>query len=172
VAGRNGKKVEVIDDEAGPVWAAKEYMCSWLMSNKILDGIFLFNVHIEVLRRSNKLLLFLAAHGHVGEAEIEMIWDSSLGKHESIQKLIYELLGEAAELLRAPKPLRRLLELVMKQPASSFTSQHIELVRRLTVLMLQNGSQQGGMYRNGTDAFNSQNAKGLIKSYRDLQATR
>ena len=59
------------------------------------------------MRRSNKLLLFLATNGHVGEAEIEMIWDSSIGKHESIQKMIHELLGEAAELLHEPKPLHR-----------------------------------------------------------------
>ncbi|KAJ1479343.1 hypothetical protein T484DRAFT_1814527, partial [Baffinella frigidus] len=67
LASRSENKEVMADDDSGPAWAVPDYMCEWLMSNKILDGIFLSNQHTEVLRRSNKLLLFLAANGHVGE---------------------------------------------------------------------------------------------------------
>ena len=45
------KESMTADDDSGPAWAVPDYMCEWLMSNKILDGIFLSNQHTEVIEK-------------------------------------------------------------------------------------------------------------------------
>eukprot|EP00286_Rhodomonas_abbreviata_P019344 CAMPEP_0181297116 /NCGR_PEP_ID=MMETSP1101-20121128/5065_1 /TAXON_ID=46948 /ORGANISM="Rhodomonas abbreviata, Strain Caron Lab Isolate" /LENGTH=750 /DNA_ID=CAMNT_0023402025 /DNA_START=132 /DNA_END=2381 /DNA_ORIENTATION=- len=124
-------------DGAWPCWADPEFMSEWLKSNEVLEGIFVHNVHTEVLKRSRRVLLCLAEWGKLGEEEVNLMWESSLGKHESIQKLIIDLLGQVARHLRTVEALQGLLKLVTGLSHSAYTNQHIELVRRIACLMIQ-----------------------------------
>lgn len=127
----------------GPCWADPEFMCGWLKANEVLEEIFVHNVHTEVLKRSRRILMFLSEWGELGEKEVHMMWESSLGKHESIEKLIIDLLGQVARHLRTVEALQGLLKLVSGLEPSAFTTQHIELVRRITCLMIQMEKKEG-----------------------------
>jgi len=129
---------------------AQDGMCDWLMSNKILDEIFVRNVHTEVLKRSIKVLLFLATNRRLGELEVKMIWDASLGQHESISNMIHELLSKTASQLHTPDVLMRMLSLIRQQPVSSFTAQHVNLAKRIATILVQLGTQ---IQMQGADRF-------------------
>ena len=115
------------------------------MSNKILDEIFVRNVHTEVLKRSIKVLAFLASNRRLGEMEVKMIWDASLGQHESISKMIHELLSKTASQLHSPDVLLRMLRLIRQQPATSFTAQHVYLAKRIATILVQLGTRMEQM---------------------------
>ena len=134
------------DKQGGAGWIAQDYMCDWLMSNKILDEIFVRNVHTEVLKRSMKVLAFLASNHRLGELEIKMIWDASLGQHESISKMIHELLSKTASQLHSPDVLLRMLRLIRQHPVASFTAQHVVLAKRIAQILVQLGTRMQQMH--------------------------
>lgn len=51
-----------------------EYICKWLAKHDILASVFQRNVHAEVLKRSHRLLVFLAVNNMFGNKETDMIW--------------------------------------------------------------------------------------------------
>ena len=132
-------------EKQGGACIAQDNMCDWLMSNKILDEIFVRNVHTEVLKRSIKVLTFLASNRRLGELEIKMIWDASLGQHESISKMIHELLSRTASQLHSPDVLLRMLRLIRQQPVASLTAQHVVLAKRIAQILVQLGARMQQM---------------------------
>eukprot|EP00960_Hanusia_phi_P075978 768493-Hanusia_phi.AAC.5 len=64
------------------------------------------------------------------------MWDASVGQHESISKMIHELLGKVVRLLHTPDALLKLLHLIGQQPVSSFTVHHIQLINILAQCFL------------------------------------
>ena len=137
----HASQMQTQEQKDGFAWIAQDYMCNWLMSNKILDEIFVRNVHAEVLKRSIKVLMFLASNHRLGELEVKMIWDASLGQHESISKMIHELLSKTACQLHTPDVLLKMLWLIGQQPISGLTVQHIWLAKRIASILMQLGSR-------------------------------
>ena len=128
------------DEEYGPFWVTKEYMCEWLQKNSILEIIFTRNLHLEVLKRSYRIMNFLAANNKILAKEVEMIWDVAAGKHETIQKNIYDLLHNIARFLK-PETLRMLIDKIRTQSHASYTQQHFDMLRTVSASLASWGTK-------------------------------
>ncbi len=124
-----------------PLWVTADYLCDWLMQHEILDCIFARNVHYEILKRCNRLLVFLSTHDRVGEREAALIWEASMGKHESVQKVVHELLCDTVHSQKV-KVLRTLMRLIEPLRPQDYTAQHVELLRAICVRLIQLGVEQ------------------------------
>ncbi len=59
-------------------------MISWLQENKIIHELFALNPHIELIKRSKKILIFLAHKQALTEEYIDTIWQATVvSKHSS-----------------------------------------------------------------------------------------
>ncbi len=109
-------------------WATPDFLCDWLIKNDILASIFSRNLHVEVVKRSSRILIFLAANRSLNVPELEVIWSASLGKHESIQKNVLEILS-ASIFYQTPEALLKLLDFLEALKPADYTSHHIALLR-------------------------------------------
>ena len=142
----DSKDPSVRDEEYGPFWVTKDFMCNWLAENDILDSIFTRNLHLEILKRSYRILCFLALHERLGCREIEMIWEVAVGKHESIQKSIYELLTAITRCLQ-PELLRVMIDLIRNLPHSNYTAQHMETLKHIAHSLVKKETKKELDYR-------------------------
>jgi hypothetical protein len=129
------------DEEYGPFWVTKDFMCEWLEKNKIMDMIFTRNLHLEVLKRSYKIMAFLALNGKIRAVEVEMIWEVATGKHETIQKNIYDLLLQITRYLK-PEILKIMVDLIRALPHGSYSQQHIDMLRMISGILISIGSKK------------------------------
>jgi hypothetical protein len=134
-------KDAVRDDDYGPFWVSKEYMCGWLERSSILEMIFTRNLHLEVLKRSYRIMTFLASNNRISVEHVEMIWDVATGKHETIQKNIYDLLLHITRFL-IPDTLKTMVDLIRALPHSSYTQQHIDMLRLISGFLVTWGSKK------------------------------
>jgi hypothetical protein len=133
---------EVARKSDEPIWVTAEYLCDWLMQHEILESIFARNVHYEILKRCNRLLFFLSLHQRVGEREAEMIWEASMGKHESVQKVVQELLCETVRL-QSVTVLHTVVKLMEPLRPQEYTAQHMETLRAVCVRLIEVGGDEG-----------------------------
>jgi hypothetical protein len=69
-------------------------MAEWLQQNKVLEVIFGEGSHIEIVKRANVLLCFLAYtnNGALDRRYIDLTWACQDGKHEEMVRTIYGLI--------------------------------------------------------------------------------
>jgi hypothetical protein len=67
-------------------------LAKWIEEKNLLDELFHNNPHSELIRQSKVILLFLADSIGLKQKEVEIIWTSTIGRHEAIQRTIYELI--------------------------------------------------------------------------------
>ena len=53
---------DLSSDRESPKFLTPEYLCEWILSNKVLDILLSENSHIELIKRSASLLIFLKEH--------------------------------------------------------------------------------------------------------------
>lgn len=73
-----------------------ESMLEWLMQSKVLEIIFGQGAHIEIVKRAQPILSFIAkqSKGMLDEATIELIWKCQDGKHEEMIRTVYNLIEQ------------------------------------------------------------------------------
>eukprot|EP00698_Gefionella_okellyi_P025572 TRINITY_DN9417_c0_g1_i1.p1 TRINITY_DN9417_c0_g1~~TRINITY_DN9417_c0_g1_i1.p1 ORF type:complete len:2658 (-),score=590.22 TRINITY_DN9417_c0_g1_i1:2579-10552(-) len=71
---------------------------NWLLQNHILQLLFV-NEQIQLLQRCCEIPQFLARNRQLSNADLDLIWNCSQGKHESIQQQVYLVIAELATAL-------------------------------------------------------------------------
>jgi len=71
-------------------------VCAWLIDKKVLDSLFGTGAqtHSALVGRSKSLLEHMAMAGTLGPAQIDMIFESCVGQHESSRGAVHSLLAE------------------------------------------------------------------------------
>lgn len=54
------------------------YMITWIQENKIIQELFAINPHIELIKRSKKILIFLAHKQALTQDYIDTIWQATV----------------------------------------------------------------------------------------------
>jgi hypothetical protein len=116
-------------------WVTPEYLLEWLSKNEILASIFSRNLHVEVVKRCVRILIFLSANRRLDPSDIELIWTATLGKHESVQKAVLESLFQF--LCHQPSPhspetYLKVLELHEKLRPADYISCNINIIRMVS----------------------------------------
>lgn len=61
--------------------ATKNELADWLVANKIVEHLYGPNLHVEVVKRSQEIVNFLAFTNRLNEKHLECIWSSAQLKH-------------------------------------------------------------------------------------------
>lgn len=61
-----------------------------LRKEDVLKKIFIQNEHPEIAKKGGEFWSILVSHGLIPFPELELIWDSGMGKHESVKKIIFQ----------------------------------------------------------------------------------
>lgn len=114
----------------------QQNMLQWVQRNKLIDYLFGDNSHPELMKRSKEIIYFLAVEGKLTAKDVDMIWESQVGKHETIRHMIWGLLGELANVLDL-EIIDFLFDKLKQINYNEYNSNLLFLVRELTVSGIQ-----------------------------------
>lgn len=103
-------------------------LAQWLRTNNILEQLYGENMHPELVRRCVDIPRFLSSEGLLEDKDLDLIWEASEGKHESICHLIYASIGELSGTL-PQVGLDYLYKKICSIPFSNYSVQTVNLIR-------------------------------------------
>jgi ubiquitin carboxyl-terminal hydrolase 34 len=103
-------------------------LAQWLRKNNILEQLYGENMHPELVRRCVDIPRFLSSEGELEDKQLDLIWEASEGKHESICHLIYASIGELAGGLPLAQ-IDYLYKKICNIPFSNYSVQTVNLIR-------------------------------------------
>eukprot|EP00741_Cyanophora_paradoxa_P020634 tig00021281_g19916.t1 len=77
-------------------------LSEWFQRNRIVERLFGEGLHIELIRRCGDLLTFFVRKGTFRDREVDLIWNSLAGKHESVWTATLTVLAEVVRECGAP----------------------------------------------------------------------
>eukprot|EP01083_Nonionella_stella_P001556 4478_1 len=92
-----------------------EFVVQWIVNNQIVQIALNQNFHPEVLKRLSHILDFLVTQKALINSDLELLWQSSQGKHESATTVFYRIVEDLACQL----PREKILFLLHDQIAPS-----------------------------------------------------
>eukprot|EP01132_Coremiostelium_polycephalum_P001351 gene1351-1706_t len=103
----------------------------WIKENKVIEQLYGETMHIQLLQKCTDILKFLAEQKALERKYLDLIWNASEGKHETIENVIYETIGNIAGSL-PNEDVDYLYDKVTEIPYSHYTVQTLNLIRSLT----------------------------------------
>jgi hypothetical protein len=70
-----------------------DWFKDWMGQTKLLEILF-SNDNQEFIKKACELVKFLNIKSNINDADVDLIWKSRLGKHETSVKEIYTLVSE------------------------------------------------------------------------------
>ena len=132
----------VQDDMGGPVifirtteivpvlhGMSSQELCQWIVDNGVLSLIFDGDgMHEEVIGRSNALIIFLARHNALDDAQLARVWALGTSSHSSTEMLaaVHALLGRVSRFL-SPRHVLLLLSWIRALELSSLSVRTLQL---------------------------------------------
>jgi len=84
-------------------------------------------MHIEILKRSDVILKFLAENKAFKKEYLDLMWSSSEGKHEAVTRTIYDTIVSIAGYI-SNESREYLFEKIKTVPLSDYTELTIDLI--------------------------------------------
>lgn len=107
-------------------------LIEWIKNQRILEQLYGENVHTELIKRSSDIPKFLAVVRELDRKYLDLIWNASLGKHESITHIIFSTLSDLGFKLPL-SDIEYVFEKIRKIPYSDYDLHILYLVRQMTV---------------------------------------
>ncbi|CAM9766026.1 unnamed protein product, partial [Discosporangium mesarthrocarpum] len=111
-------------------------MEGWLVRNAFLEELFGASMHVELVKRSETVLRFLARRDALSTHQLELLWHSTLGKHEAVVRVLCSIVVNLVPDLSPTKRLF-LFSCVESTPFPDYTEQTLYLVYEYTVKALE-----------------------------------
>jgi hypothetical protein len=135
-----------------------EFIERWILENNIFEAIFVRSVHQELIAKSEFLIIFLALRKSLGEEHVNAIWQSSIGGHEAVVRVIHQLILNIIPVLDLSLRLY-LFNLISIIPFTEYSEQHLNLIKSYTVQAIKliqkeealNSPSSGGGGAQGSD---------------------
>lgn len=102
------------------------------MENKIIELSFGKGIHTEIVRRAVDLVKFLAFYSLLEKSHLDLIWESSQGKHESIKHAIQQAITDLSNVL-SYEDLDYLFEKIFQVEYRDYDNQMLVMVRQCTI---------------------------------------
>lgn len=77
-----------------PKWLSAETLTHWLIEQRVLDIVFGENTHLEIVKRTGSILIFLARQNALPAETVDLIWKCQLGKHEEMVRAVYTIIKD------------------------------------------------------------------------------
>ena len=154
-------------------WLKPEYLIQWINDNKLVEYLLGDSTHIEVIKRSASVLIFLANHNHLTADHLEFLWKSQEDKHEATVLGVYETINEIASYLNK-ESISYLFSKINSMPVKKYNEQTVKFVKEFTlksfeVFRSENNSELAGINSDNDEEeskineFYIDNAKDIIE---------
>ena len=120
------------------LWMSSEWLVEWIQDHSIIEIMYGPALHPEVLKRGIEIPVFLASSkvSSFGSENLNLIWNASLNKHESIRHLIHTQLTNLAGYLRLNE-LESLCDSIKKYGCANYDSILLNLIHNLSIPAIQ-----------------------------------
>eukprot|EP00042_Codosiga_hollandica_P058700 m.888901 g.888901 ORF g.888901 m.888901 type:complete len:2301 (-) comp59937_c0_seq1:245-7147(-) len=86
-----------VQAEPEPTWLSQPVLVEWLLANKIIPLLFSNNLHqAQYVSKLEDVVRFVMTQNSLSAADLSLIWNSQVGKHEAIVTNIFNLLAKLA----------------------------------------------------------------------------
>jgi len=116
-------------------------MVAWLESNDIFGIIFGENTHLEIVKRSSKIIKFLSNKHALPENFVSLVWKSQEGKHEEMVRTIYEIIKDVVQQLSVDI-IDDLFIKIKSVTEASYDEKYLEFLRDFTFKAIENHYQE------------------------------
>eukprot|EP01126_Amoeba_proteus_P045203 TRINITY_DN5050_c0_g1_i1.p1 TRINITY_DN5050_c0_g1~~TRINITY_DN5050_c0_g1_i1.p1 ORF type:complete len:561 (-),score=105.15 TRINITY_DN5050_c0_g1_i1:16-1698(-) len=131
------KDKEKTKKEEKPVYVDPKFVLSYIQDNKIIERLIsIIHSHEQIPRQGLPLLSFLAEHGQLKIEHIDLLWEGSLGIHESHKRNIYFALSNLANTVSL-EFVDHLLNRMVQTPPSYYDQHLLDLVLTITDIALK-----------------------------------
>ena len=123
------------DDDSPRVksrWLKPEYLINWIEEHKLVEYLLGESSHVEVIKRSSSLLIFLANNNHLTVEHLDLLWKSQEDKHEATVLGVYETINEIANYL-SKEGISYLFEKINSMPVKKYNEQTVKFVKEFTL---------------------------------------
>lgn len=93
----NGSAMSIKPTIKKAEYLTAESMIMWLEQHNVVNT--LLKSHEQIIKRSPKVLKFLAKHKKLSVAHIEMLWSTTASKQETLVRIVYDTIGDLAQAL-------------------------------------------------------------------------
>ncbi len=80
--------------EKPPKFVSAESLKQWLLDQKVLEIIFGESTHVEIVKRSSSVIIFLAKEGALPNEVVDIVWRFQIGKHEDMVRVVHSTIQE------------------------------------------------------------------------------
>eukprot|EP01125_Pyxidicula_operculata_P018997 TRINITY_DN6842_c1_g3_i2.p1 TRINITY_DN6842_c1_g3~~TRINITY_DN6842_c1_g3_i2.p1 ORF type:complete len:2639 (+),score=452.27 TRINITY_DN6842_c1_g3_i2:39-7955(+) len=105
------------------------YALTYIKNINFVEYLFT-HVHIELVKKSSSIIEALSKSNMITESELDLIWRSSLGAHESLTHQVWELIGAFAPFLKE-NMFTSLFSKIREVPLSDYDKNFLLLIRKL-----------------------------------------
>lgn len=126
----------ILLDSDKTAWVTAGTMERWLVEIRFLEELFGSSMHMELAKRSQPILAFLAKRNAVSTAHLNLLWSSTVGKHEAVVRVMCSVVVDLVPFLSPHKRLH-LFSCLAQTPFYKYTEQTLDLVYQFTVTALQ-----------------------------------
>lgn len=107
-------------------------LLKWLADNGVADLVLGPSSHHELIKRAPTLLKFLARHNALENSQLELLWSSSIGKHEAQVRVAFATIAELAPEL-TEKHLDALYARIAALPLSQYNELALHFLKNFTI---------------------------------------
>eukprot|EP01133_Synstelium_polycarpum_P007566 gene7566-8852_t len=127
-----------------------EKMVHWIKENKLVEQLYGETMHIQLLQKCTDILKFLAEKKAFERKYLDLMWNAAEGKHETIENVIYETIGNIAISLPTTD-IDYLFGKIKEIPYEHYTNQTLHLISCLTQNRYH--TDDGGYVPKGLEIF-------------------
>jgi hypothetical protein len=118
------------------VWADAAFVQDWLLQSEVIEELLGGSSHVELVKRADAVLSFLARRGALTALHLECLWACAEGRHEAVVSVLY---SQILDLVPALQPHLRLFlfSCIAGTPFARYSAQTLQLVHDFTLKALQ-----------------------------------
>ena len=108
-----------------------EIFLKWISENNVVEILLGDSMHVEIIKRCHDILIFMCKRKFMPPDIINHIWKAGEGKHDSLVRVLYEMIIEISAYL-SPESLKLLYEKIKEIPLSNYIELTLNLVKGFT----------------------------------------
>ena len=134
--GNRGIKTSSWHDDDSPRttsrWLKPEYLCKWIHDNKLIEYLLGDTSHVEVIKRSSSVLIFLSKYEQLTKHHLDLLWKSLEDKHEATVLGVFETINEIAGSLDTMS-IDYLFTKIKSLPIKKYNEQTVKFLKEFTI---------------------------------------
>ena len=126
------------EEEEKEVPVDPKFLSNWIKENKILDLLFDINgLHPEILKQGVHVAIFMKQHAEFSNKYIEILWEASIGKHESDRHALYTFIMDLSKYFNI-EDVENINTLISKLELHQMDGEDITFLQSFSIFAISN----------------------------------